>query len=245
MNRYRTLCLVALSISLGANAWAANSLVVESKTVAPGETGVTIGAFVTNDVALAAIQVPLEIREVSAGAGAFTTNNFDFIVQGRVAASGLNDIPVKYFYADPDAINSCSGPVSQTYSVFAITPAGFHTSPDAVVWAGQRLFGPVFGPGSDVTPSFLFTFDVTNTPGQFEIDTACATGAHLDFIDTGGLPVPVDFTKGTVTIASPVCNDRPEDTNCDGKVDVFDVVQAVAVAFRNNPESPPCCATGP
>ncbi len=244
MNRYRTWCLVALSISLGANAWAANSLVVESKTVAPGETGVTIGAFVTNDVALPAVHVPLEIREITPGA--FTTTNFDFIVQGRVLASGLNDIAVTYFYADPEAINSCSGPVSQTYSVFAETPAGFFTSPDAVIWSGTTIYNPALQPGSDVTPSFLFTFDVTNTPGQFEIDTACASSVHLLFRDAIGLPVvPVEFTKGTVTIASPVCNDRPEDVNCDGVVNVFDVVQAVAVAFRNDPESPPCCATGP
>jgi hypothetical protein len=37
------------------------------------------------------------------------------------------------------------------------------------------------------------------------------------------------------------CNDRPEDVNCDGQVDVFDMNQVIDVAFGFLPESPRCC----
>lgn len=71
--------LVAAGIDVP-SAGAANSIVVESKQVDPGATGVTIGLFVTNDVALSSIQLNLEFREVTPGA--FTTNTFTFDVQG-------------------------------------------------------------------------------------------------------------------------------------------------------------------
>lgn len=137
--------------------------------------------------------------------------------------------------------------MSQTYSGSAATPVGFFTSPDAMVWGGTRLFGSLLQPGSDVTPSFLFTVDVTNTVGQFEIDTCCTSpGGHIFFVDQVGAPVlPLDFTKGVITIGT-ACNAIPfTDVNCDGQTDVFDVLVVVGVAFQNAPDPVPCCVGAP
>jgi hypothetical protein len=244
MNRYLGLCLVVLSLALGAQSWAANSIVVESKTVDPGETDVTIGVYVSNSVALNSLIMPLEIRQGTPCS--YIADNFDFTVQGRVLASGLMDNALAAYYPTPDPTNWCSGPVSRTYQGGESTPVNFFTSPDALVWWGIRVSGQPLQSGIDVIPSFLLTFDVTSTPGQFEVDTCCRhPSTHLEFTDTGDQPVPVDFTMGTVTISGKPCNNRPEDVNCDGVVDVLDVVKAVNVAFRNFRESPPCCTSGP
>jgi hypothetical protein len=224
-----------------------NSLVIESKTVSAGETGVTVGGYVTNDLTLLGIAMPLEFRSITPGS--FITNSLTLTVQGRVGASGLMDIEMEEHYADPDASNSCSGPVSRSYSIPA--PLDFFT-PDALVWTGVRIGGPVLAPGTDGepglgTPSFLFTFDVTSNLGSFEIDTCCkAPDAHLQFVEDPGMAFLPDFTKGVVTIVDPgVCNERPMDVNCDNVVDVIDVVALVNVAFRNYTEPGECCYQGP
>jgi len=62
-----TVVLLA-AIVCSAVAWGANRLDVESKTVNKGQTGVTIGIKVTNDVDLNGIVVPLILRSVTPGA---------------------------------------------------------------------------------------------------------------------------------------------------------------------------------
>ena len=39
------------------------------------------------------------------------------------------------------------------------------------------------------------------------------------------------------------CNDRPNDSNCDGHVDILDVVLAIEVAFRGRVAEGPCCVS--
>ncbi|HUU46942.1 MAG TPA: HYR domain-containing protein, partial [Acidobacteriota bacterium] len=48
-----------------------------------------------------------------------------------------------------------------------------------------------------------------------------------------------------VTVTQAPCNDRPEDVNCDGVVDVLDVVKTVNVAFRGAAASDRCCHEEP
>ena len=42
--------------------------------------------------------------------------------------------------------------------------------------------------------------------------------------------------------SSGYCNDRPEDVNCDGVLDVFDMNQIIEALFMGAPESGPCCS---
>ncbi|HUU45737.1 MAG TPA: hypothetical protein VM118_08385 [Acidobacteriota bacterium] len=178
-----------------------NSVIVESKQVSPGATGVTVGVFVENDIELAGLEVPLELR--AAMPGSYITTSFTFNVQGRVGSSGLTDFPTKRILGIP-AANTCSGPVSNSY---ALNNAVDYVSPDGVLWAGVLTGSPYMAPGSDGvpgvgTPSFLFTFDVTSVDGFFEIDTCCvAPGNHILFVEggTNNCIVPT-FTKGTITV---------------------------------------------
>lgn len=41
--------------------------------------------------------------------------------------------------------------------------------------------------------------------------------------------------------SSGYCNDRPNDVNCDGSLDVFDMMQVIDVLFGGAPEPGPCC----
>ena len=180
--------------------WAANAISVESKGVVTGATGITLGVFVENDVSLMAMVLPLEIRAVDAGS--FIADTLTLIVQGRVAASGLMDLDTLTFRPTPEAVNSCSGPISSTYATVA--PVDFVT-PDALMWMGLKTSSASLAPGSDgVTPSFLLFFDVTHSPGAFEIDSCCTMPAnHLVFIDDLINEIVPSFTKGVITIVSP------------------------------------------
>lgn len=200
----------------------ANSVVVESKTVAANAQNVTIGVYVTNDFELATLILPLELRSVTPGA--FITDTFAFDVQGRVAASGLTTVSAKRFYGQPDAVNSCSGAASQSYTEGDSIPAGFFTSPDGVMWAGMD-WGSSGSPGpltagsdglpGNGTPSFVFTFDVTGVSGTFEIDTCCTLPAnHLLFVEPliNQVVVPT-FEKGVVSIACGCSNHGDPNSN--------------------------------
>ena len=196
-----------------ASAWAANTMLIESKSVVPGETGVTIGVYIENDVDLAGMVVPLEMREIEAGS--YVASPFVFATGGRLAASGLMEFVTQAYFNTPAGSNSCSGPVSSTWSSGAGAPNA-DGSPDALVWSGIQVNDPCLAAGSDGapgsgTPSFLFTFDVTSVEGRFEIDTCCrAPSGHLVFVECGTTnPILPVFTKGVITIGNPVVNDPP------------------------------------
>jgi len=230
-----------------------NSVVVESKTVYAGQTGVEVGAFVSNDVGVKAIVLPFEIRAIDAGS--FITNSFELIVQGRIVSSPLMDLRTKAYYDSPSESNSCSGPISSTYGNFVVPPLGsaYFDSPSGVYFTGDSYGFETMSPGSDGapgsgTPSILFTFDVTTTPGSFEIDTMCALPVtHLAMVDENFEAYPVQFTNGVITIIPCQCNCFG-DPICDGVADVFDLVRTVDIAFRNGPpaiDSSPDCPRSP
>jgi hypothetical protein len=175
---------VLLAASIG---MAENKVTVETlDLVAPGATGVELGVYLTNDVDLTSMQLPLEFR--SDNGGAFVVNNFSFAVQGRLAASPLaSGFVTKYYYPAPLGSNSCSGPLSSTFQVPAGSASGdFFTSPSAVQWTGLSTGFDCLTVGTDPveTPSLLFTFDVNSSQGWFVIDSCCITPAnHIQFVD--------------------------------------------------------------
>lgn len=212
--------------------WAVNSVVIESMPVAPGETSVTVGVYIENDVSISAIILPLEFRQLTAGA--YVTNSLTLTVQGRVATSGLMDFVTLNYHPTPDA-NTCSGPISQT---FGVSGSIDFVSPDGIFWSGLNFINPALAPGSDGspptgTPSFLLTFDVTNTDGIFEIDTCCMAPAnHLVFVDAVIFSeITPSFTKGVITIGSGSCCAVPGDANHDGGADISDLTYAISFVY--------------
>jgi hypothetical protein len=208
---------------------------------------------VANDFDLATLILPLEIRSVTAGA--FITGTFAFDVQGRMDASGLLTVRAKRFYGQPDAVNSCSGAASQSYTDGDSIPAGFFTSPDGVMWAGMDWGGsPSSGPltaGSDGapgsgTPSFVFTFDVTDVSGAFEIDTCCTLpGNHLLFVEPliNQVVVPA-FQKGVVSIGC-ACSDHGDPNRNGLQFEVGDAVLLTNILFFGAEAFPDASATCP
>jgi hypothetical protein len=88
----------------------------------------------------------------------------------------------------------------------------------------------------------FLTFNVGMSEGVFEIDTCCIQNEHLRFTRCNVTTLPVtSFKKSVITVTDVVCNLRPQDVNCDGVIDIFDVVHVVDCAFRNAQPLPPCC----
>jgi len=192
----------------------ANSVVVESKTVLAGATGVPIGIFLTNDVAIQAYAIPLELRSTSGGA--FITNMKRSYPAGTRLDGKLTDLNIINWY-DGDSVGTCkngqpggyAGIVNQTQDVIFPVMA----SPEAVMFVRVRVFQGDLPPGTDGSnPQMLLTVDVNDSAGTFEIDTTCANPAnHLWFARSTGTPsmiIPI-FTKGVITIAPFVPNTPP------------------------------------
>ena len=198
---------VVVAVLMTTSAWAANSVVIESKTVQPGETGVTIGVFMENDDFLVAVALPFEIRTVTGSA--FISDNAVFQVNplGRVSGSSLEDFVVRNYYGrkteDLDPFFNACGPVA--YAEFGDSPdiePEFYISPDAILWVGFNTVSPAFPLGSDgALPSFSLIADVTTDHGTFEIDTVCVFRSNsLLFIGENQDLVIPSFIKGVITI---------------------------------------------
>jgi hypothetical protein len=231
---------------------AENSVVVESKTLPAGQRNATIGVHLTNEVALSGISLPLEFREVTAGSYLASKPRFDQNPSGRYCNSPLGACPspnwiiqakTSRFFAVPASNWDCSGPLSHTYWLGSNSFDSL--SPDACLYATVSGGCPDCGlyplePGSDPAgtenASFVFRFDVTSVPGQFEIDTCCVQPAvHLMFeaINTG--PIVPAFTKGLVTTVTCTCP-CAADPVCDSAHDISDVSTLIDIAFRGVPD---------
>lgn len=184
---------------------AENSVAVESKSFQLGQKSCCIGVFVSNDVPLTALVLPLEVRTVSGGAY-IASLGFSAPANNRVGSSPLMGSVTSRRYPTPGGL-SCSGPVSKTYATSAA--ALDFVSPDAILWAGVSQNQPpdpwTLSAGSDPSgtgsASFRVVFDVTTTAGTFEVDSCCVTPAnHLVFVDENTSLLSVAFTKGVVTV---------------------------------------------
>lgn len=216
-----------------------DSAIIESKTFLPGQTACTVAVTIQNDHYISWFSIPLEIRSVSGGAYISSGLQVDPNPDGRFALSAP-DIGGEAVCPTP-AANTCSGPVSQTYTTAGLLD---YVSPDAIYRRYYYQSG-CHPPGRDIWPSYLITFNVGPAEGIFEIDTCCIAGQHLLWQNSGACDVSdfvPGFVKGVITVAAPpICNQVPDDINCDGVVDIFDVVSLVDVAFRNAPPRAPCC----
>lgn len=254
-NRTRPCGVAALFATLVVSAPVAkaqgNSVFIESKTVLPGQTGVTVGAYISNAVPATAIVLPFEFRTVGSATGphAYTHgpvtrawNPLGRVDTSVLGPASLHSDPayiVNHWYPVRGGVE-CSGPVSGTYTAANATPD--NVSPDGCLFAavstgcgpgcdGDIDLDPGFESVGVDAPSFLIQFDVNTVQGQFEIDTCCVGPAnHLFYIDRNTSIVPFDFTKGVITIGCEcACLGDPV---CDGTSDVLDLIETINVAFR-------------
>lgn len=210
-------------------ALAANNVTVESRGNIPlNATNVKIGVFISNDIDILGLVLPLELR--SENAGSYIKTQFTVTIP---AANRLGHSPLEGAY--DNGVDSVWPAGQITTRKFAVVgPAGGDTicpkscgdvahdfststaqvdftSPDAVLHAvvstGDSTIGELIAlsPGLD-TPdtnhaSLLFKFDVTGVQGVFDIDTCCVCPAnHLVFVNKQVENVVPSFTKGRIGI---------------------------------------------
>lgn len=228
MTGYRV-CLIGIWLSMLCPAvHAANSVTVESKSVAPGSTGVSVGIYVTNDVSIQGLVIPLEIRSVL-GSG-FITNSLAISRQNRLTGNlqghTTNSVlPAK----DNTTWYKCDG------SGYKTRGSADYVSPEGYLFAALDLSGSnpmAAGADGSGQPSLHITFGVTNQYGMFVIDTTCVTpDNHLAFYTSGRELITPSFTRGSISL----CTSCPcwADPHCDGILsDVLDVINLTNVAFR-------------
>jgi len=219
MKRFaKTISLAACLVFLcGATAMAADAVVVESKVVAPGAVGVTLGVFISNDQDATGYVQPLEFREQTAGSYITTAFARAFNAAGRMKTSALGDASacspnasiVQGRYPTPQALNTCGPGPGNGYQATA-AQVDF-ISPDGTLLATVSTGDPNAGDcialpaGSDgATASYVFTFNVTAVQGTFIVDTCCTTPAnHLGYVNMQNAIVNMAFTPGIVTIFQP------------------------------------------
>lgn len=180
-----------------------NSVLVESKQVACGDSAIAVGIYVTNDFPLGALVLPLEIRSVEGTA--FVSSPVALTTNGRLDTSLVSFVTIGYF-PDKDAqTGTCDGYATPADSLD-------YVSPDGILYAGISNGDSLLWPGSDGeptdgTPSLILTFNVEDANGTFEIDTTCTyPGNHLLFVDGSVIEnmeaVTPQFTKGIITVGT-------------------------------------------
>ena len=214
-----------------ATANAVNSVVVESRTYAADAAPCSVGVFITNDINIQGIVVPLEIRSFNGGAeidsGTSTTSFWGLVNANRMNNSALGNAnpngPAASVttrkYAVPEAAGAnCTGGGDYGWGAAGAQFDGH--SPDAMLFASVSTGDPDIGediflaPGADGagTPnaSLLIRFNLKATNGCIIIDTMCTKPAsHLTFVDEFTSAVQPDFTPGFITVGTGSCVQVP------------------------------------
>lgn len=211
---------------------AVNSVIVESKTFAPGQKACSVGVFITNDVPLQGIVIPLELRTTDGAAyitGPFPSS-FRF---GPVAGNRLDNSPlgsagphwpaaiqVTSRFAEPGLENWWNGCRGQSNPYDIRTSSLDSISPGAVMHAAvgtgdprmdeERTLPSGSDGGSTAEASLIFVFNVDTATGCFTIDSCCCTPSnHLAMVNTdlpGDVIVP-EFIRGVISIGQTTCAD--------------------------------------
>ena len=244
MRRKSWLLPAVLVAAWAGHAFAAYHVEVESKTVAPGDTGVVIGVRITNEQPLIAYVVPLKVREVTPGS---------FITRQALSWGGRADSFLTGLVANvqlaTETYNCGMGGYGfrDVVSVAADSSRAVGASPEGMVFFRVALNEPPLPAGTDVEPSMRLIVNVTSTPGTFEVDTTCTVqNNHLQFVlsyvDNVFTQAVPTFTKGTITIAACTCAHHGDMTG-DGVIDVFDLSSLIDYVFYGTPVPPkdPSC----
>lgn len=221
---------------LPATAWAANSVVVQSKAVPRGAHGVTVGIYVANEIPVQGFVLPMEVRSVTPGA--YIADTFSLETENRLDSFLIGMAVIGYLPSPDNTLPwKCQGRGYGTRG-----PIDF-ISPDGVLYGAVRTSDSCLPIGNDGappggSPSLKMTFNVTGVDGTFEIDTTCITwNNHILFVDCTDLQttttVMPSFTKGVITIGC-AC-DCHGDPVCDHIHNIMDLNKTIGVAFRGAP----------
>ena len=227
-------------------AMAANSVVVETKSVALNAAGVPIGIYVTNDVILQQYVQPLKLVSVSGGAfitGLQVSPNASARMNGKLA-----EIMIYNGYQTPDGACFTTAPNVGFGTIWPgpdgipstgdegidlpNPPMPVTSSPAALMVVRGKVFGATLPAGTDGTfpggsPSFTIGVGINGCSGQFEVDTTCTDPAnHLVFAKlTAPVAVIPTFQKGVITVGTgvnqpPVAVNDTYNTNEDTPLEV-------------------------
>ncbi|HWO57107.1 MAG TPA: T9SS type A sorting domain-containing protein [bacterium] len=208
--------IVTLAIA-HSSAFAANSVVAESKSFPINTAACTVGVYVSNDVDIVALVLALQLKTVSGGAymgGTLSSGNFKWeaVPGGRVDNSPLGPAGANWpaanitnrKYAAPSGTCAGHNDVFQTATALpdVNSPDGFL---HATVSTGDEGIGEeiVLTPGSDPqgSPSFRFVFPVNGNEGTFMVDSCCVTPANINqYVDRNTDVVTPTFTPGIITL---------------------------------------------
>lgn len=216
-----------------------DSVIVQSRTVAPGDSNVVIGIRIVNAMPVMGLTVPLEFRAVTPGA--FVTRAaLGFSERLTTALSGAR---FANHYAKKDYV--CPDSKTPGYQTVVASEVNWRVPVTASPW-GVMISAFRFPPnpslpvGADSAGSLTLTIDVTTTKGTFEIDTTCMTPTnHLMLVgehprgDLAGL-LPV-FVKGVITIGKCDCTHHG-DINGDGAIDALDYSSVMDHVFFGGAE---------
>lgn len=228
MGRFQRLIGVTALVLIAARAQAANRVIVESRHFQPSQAACSVGVFLSNDVPVQGLTIPLEFRRLDSAyiVGGETQPPFlwSMPAANRLGRSPLgvshdtsggvmSSMVTMLRYAEPVS-QPCGGPVSGSYATAGRYPDGI--SPDAVFAATISVADPRSGaniyllPGADSlhteSASLLLRFNVQAAEGCFVIDTCCVRPAnHLLYIDNETRPIIPDFKPGYISIGRGIC----------------------------------------
>lgn len=184
---------------------------IESTTVNPGETGVTLDITAYWDLTLLGLTIPVAVREIDPGA--FWTGTLPYDTLGNAASHpfvhGVTwnwDSPWAFLAEDVTPAwnimpgHQCNPPADTQYD---------GVSPDHFV---VNVLGALSGtpPEPLGRPIITLTFDVADIEGQFEFDTACFSASlstvlmiddQMPVVDHGPTGTgEFTFNKGIITV---------------------------------------------
>lgn len=244
----RAAVLVSAVVLLTAgSASAAWRMEIESKTVNPGQTGVTVNFTYAWDAKLVAAVLPVVVRSIDAGSFWTGTLPYDTMdMDGNRFTNGVawhaSIPPWSALVLEMRPGRGCgnSGPYD------GVSPDHFVLSSAAIAALAAKPSGIVF---------CTIQFDVTSVAGTFVLDTACFSASlnKIFFIDENSIDHgppsggngDVVFTKGVITISgSPTCDcSHQGDCNDNGVINPSDIIFMINYALRAGPPPPsdPAC----
>ena len=198
------LALVALAATETSAAW---RMEIESKTVSPGQTGVTLNFTFAWDLGVQAASLPLVVRSIDAGS--FWTGDLPYDTMDNEGNRFTNGVAWHASVIPWAGIYRAVGvetPVFGFYCGSETPPPYDGVSPDHASIATMGISSLPAKPDGIVFVTL--TFNVTQVPGQFEFDTACYSITNTKIIMSDGVGQDhgpsgtneVVFTKGVVTI---------------------------------------------
>ncbi len=201
---------------------ATNSVRVASASVGAGGA-VVIGVYLTNDVPLKSLVIPLVVRSSDTSHAYMNAWTPAYNPYARLAgylheyiAPIINQYPIE----DGHCKNGGAG------GFLTAEPAVDFVSPDAVSFIRLRIYSyedlpaGIDGP----VPSITISLTANATTGSFDIDTTCISGAsHLNFVSGQNVGIIPDFFKGTVTVGNPDLGIWPR-CHCPEPADTIDVI---------------------